>query len=170
MSQVKVKVQPGQTIQFPGICAYCALPAADSMQIRKRMGRVTRLIKIPICAACAQKVRRRSGEEERWHKIGLLLLAVFSLIALAIGLLLTPVAWPFGLRLGLALLIAAVVGTAVFILVNIQQNRAASSEKQTIRHAARIATFSWRTTTFDFTNDAFTERFIKINESMLMES
>ena len=170
MSHIKVKVRPKQTVRFPGICVHCTQPATESMQVKKRMGRVTRLIKIPLCAACADTLQRRSGDEDRWFKIGLLASGVVGLLVLAFALLFTPVAWGMGLRYLLALGVSVLVGTAVWLLTRIQQKRVMLPEKQAILDAAHIATFSWRTTTFEFRNQAFLERFKTINESLLMES
>lgn len=140
------------------------------MQLKKRMGRATRRIQVPLCDTCAHTLQRRSGDEERWFKIGLLVSGVLGLLILAVGLLFTPVAWGMGLRFLFAFGVSAVVGTAVFLLINIQQKRAMLPEKQAILDAAYIETFSWRATTFEFRNQAFLERFKTINESSLMES
>ncbi len=140
------------------------------MQIKKRIGRATRLIQVPLCVSCAHILRRRSGDEERWFKIGLLASSVVGLLILAVGLLLTPVDWGLGLRLLFAVGVSGVVGTAVFLLTRLQQKRVMLPEKQAILDAAHIETFSWRATTFEFCNQAFLERFKTINESSLMEN
>ena len=170
MSHIKVKVRPKQTIRFPGICVHCTQPATESMQLKKRMGRATRLIQVPLCEPCAHTLQRRSADEERWQKIGLLISGTVGLLILAIGLLFTPVAWGMGLRLLLAFGVSAVVVTAVIALTRIQQKRVMLPEKQAILNAAHIETFSWRATTFEFHNQTFLERFKTINESSLMES
>lgn len=170
MSQVKVKVRPNQTVRFPGICVHCAHPATESMQIKKRIGRVTRLIDVPLCAACSHVMRRRSGDEERWFKIGLFASSVIGMLVLAVSMFFTPVIWGMGLRFSVALLISLWVGTAVWLLCRHQQIRVSLPEKQAITKAARINTFSWRTTTFDFCNETFRDRFKIINESLLMDN
>lgn len=170
MSHIKVKVRPNQTIRFPGICVHCAQPATEAMQVKKRIGRATRLIKVPLCASCAHTLQRRAADEERWFKIGLLISGVIGLLILAVGLLITPVGWGMGMRLLFAFGASVIVGTAVFLLTTIQQKRVMLPEKRAILDAAHIETFSWRATTFEFRNQAFLERFKTINESSLMES
>jgi len=170
MSHIKVKVRPNQTVRFPGICVHCTQPATESIQIKKRIGRATRLIKMPLCVSCAHTLKRRSADEDRWFKIGLLGSGVVGLLVLAIGLLFTPVSWGMGLRLLLAMGVSVLVGTAVYLLTHIQQKRVMLPEKQAILDAAHIETFSWRATTFEFRNQAFLERFKTINESSLMEN
>jgi hypothetical protein len=170
MSHIKVKVRPKQTVRFPGICVHCTQPATESMQLKKRMGRATRLIQVPLCEPSAHTLKRRSADEERWQKIGLLVSGVVGLLILAMGLLFTPVAWGMGLRLLLAVGMSAVVVTAVITLTRLQQKRVMLPEKQAILKAAHIETFSWRATTFNFHNQAFLERFKTINKSLLMEN
>jgi len=170
MGRVKIQVRPKQTVRFPGICVHCARPATESMLLKKRTGRVTRLIDVPLCPACAHSLQRRSGEEERWFRIGLTASVVVGLLVLAFTLLLTPVAWGMGLRLLPALAMGVLGGTAVWLLTRVQQKRVRLPEKQAILDAARIETFSWRATIFEFRNQAFLERFKSINESLLMES
>jgi hypothetical protein len=41
-------------------------------------------------------------------------------------------------------------------------------EKKAVLAAARISDFSWWTTTFEFGNDIFAERFIDLNRRMLI--
>lgn len=169
MNQIKVKVRPKQNIQFPGLCVHCGQPAPASMPIHKRMGRTTRTIAVPLCTSCAQTIARRSGEEERLQKIGLLVATAVFLITTAIILIATPAGLSFILRLLIALLISSglTFGVATFFRRAIRN--AALPEKKAILHAAQIETFSWRATTFSFANDAFTERFVDINKALLME-
>jgi hypothetical protein len=49
------------------------------------------------------------------------------------------------------------------------QWKAALPEKQAVRGSAKVTNFSWRATTFEFTNETFAERFEAMNESVLME-
>ena len=79
--QVKVKVKAGQVVRFPGVCVHCASPAAEGMPVRKRIGRLTRLVDVPVCAACAQTLRRLSGEEERLQKIGYVVMGLAFVLA-----------------------------------------------------------------------------------------
>lgn len=140
------------------------------MSIHRRMGRVRRSIDVPLCAACARVLQRRSADEERLAKIGWLAAAVSGLFALAVGVLLTPAGMAFGLRLLLGLMVGGLAATAVLVLFRRLSARAALPEKQAIRAAARIDTFSWRTTTFAFENPEVAARFRALNETMLFQS
>jgi hypothetical protein len=125
-------------------------------------------VEVPLCAVCGEQLRRRSGEEERWQKIGWVLTAVSPLILLPLTLLLTPTALPFWLRLLISLSVANLGGWAAWSFSQRQQQQAALPEKKAVLNAARINAFSWRATTFAFTNATFAEQFRSLNESLLM--
>lgn len=137
--------------------------------MRQRYGRITRLIDVPLCSHCFAELNRLSAEEERLQKIRWLVSGVLFLLGLAIALLLTPAALTFGLRLLIALLVGAGVGTAVWLGFRKPIANAALPEKQAIRQAVAIKAFSWRATTFTFENALFAERFKELNAPRLME-
>ena len=167
--RVKIKVRPQQTISFPGICVQCSQPAPETMTLRQRYGRITRIIDVPLCSRCAGELNRRSAEEERLQKISWLLSGVLFLLGLAITLLLTPAALSFGLRLLIALLVGGGLVTAVLWSFRKPIANAALPEKQAIRQSVIIDDFSWRATTFAFENDLFADRFSELNTARLME-
>jgi hypothetical protein len=167
--RIKIKVRPQQTVSFPGICVHCSQPAPETMTVRQRYGRITRLIDVPLCSRCAGELNRRSAEEERLQKISWVLAGVLGLLGLAIALLLTPAALSFGLRLLIALLVGG--GLAAVVLWGFRKPiaNAALPEKQAIRQSVAIEGFSWRATTFAFENDLFADKFSELNAPRLME-
>lgn len=166
---IKIKARPDETIRFPGLCVHCAQPGAAPMRLQKRNGRITRLVDVPLCADCAQELSRKSGEEERLEKMGLAAAGVTAVALLALGLLLTPAGLPFWLRLLMGLLAGLGVGTAVLLYARRLALQKALPAKQAILQSAQIKTFSWRATTFMFTNETFYERFRALNQPLLME-
>ena len=170
MNQVKIKVRPQEIVRFPGLCVHCGQPAPAAMTIRKRIGRVTRLIDVPLCRNCAQEVRRLSADEERLQKIGRLASAALFLLTLGAAVWLTPAGMSFLLRLLVGLSAAAGVTAVSLHFFHRAQANAARPEKKAIRQSAQIATFSWRAATFNFADETFTERFQEINEPLLMEN
>lgn len=166
---IKMKVRPNQPIQFPALCVYCAQPGTEKLELRKRIGRVTRWVNVPLCVQCAQVVQKRSGDEERWQKIGWLVTAVLALLLLSIGLLFTPAGLAFGIRLLLALAAAGLTSWVMLRLFRRVVNQAARPEKKAVLASAAIQTFSWRATTFTFTNETFIERLKYLNHHLLME-
>ena len=167
--QVKIKVRPNQPVYFPPLCVHCAQPAAARMGLRRRIGRLTRMVDVPLCQDCHVELRRRSADEERLQKIGWLVSGVLFLLAVAFALVFTPVEFGFGLRLLLAALAALGLAGFVYWLFWRASTRAELPSKQAIRQSAGIANFSWRATTFEFDNQTFAEQFRAMNEARLME-
>lgn len=164
----KVKVQPGDEMHFPGICVHCAQPAGKSMTLRVKREDKVREIDVPLCDDCAAILRRNSGEEERMIKLGRLLLIVASLAGVILMLLLVPSSFSIWLRLGLSLMVGLVVAAIVRRLWRRVIFRAAAEQKREIRESATLETFSWRSATFEFANEAFAERFQELNEASLI--
>ncbi|MCB9419266.1 MAG: hypothetical protein H6667_05655 [Ardenticatenaceae bacterium] len=167
---IKIKVRPQKTIRFPGICVNCAQPAAEMMPLRKRLGRVTRTINVPLCRDCHRELNRQSGDEERLGKIGRLAAGAVFVLGAALVLLLTPGEISLLLRLLVALALGSMLAQLALLLAQRAQVKAALPEKQAIRQSARVITFSWRATTFEFVNQTFVERFEAMNESLLMDA
>jgi hypothetical protein len=166
---IKIKVRPNQIVRFPGICVNCVQPAAERMPLRKRLGRITRTVEAPLCPDCRRELNRQSGDEERLGKIGRLAAGGIFVLAAAFVLLLTPAEIALLLRLLVALATGMMLGQLTLLLFQRAQQKAALPEKQAIRRSARIVTFSWRATTFEFVNATFAERFEAMNESLLMD-
>jgi hypothetical protein len=168
MTRVKVKVRPGQTVRFPGVCANCLRPAGEQLRLRRRIGRLTREIDVPLCADCSEIVRRRSGEEERLERLGRAAAAAAGLVVAVLLFLLIPGGLP-GLRLAAALIAGAAAGLVVLGFFARRREAAVLPEKQAVLGAAAVADFSWRATTFEFRSADFARRFRELNESRLME-
>jgi hypothetical protein len=166
---VKVKIRPGHKLQFPGLCVHCARPATDWLPLRKRVGRQTRFIDVPLCGDCAAEVRRTSGDEERLQKIGRLTMGGAALLVLILMLILLPAGLPFILRLVVALALALSAAAGVRLVFQRPLAQAARPEKQAILASAEVVHFSWRATTFRFGNEQFAQRFVDLNETLLME-
>jgi hypothetical protein len=165
---VKIKVQPGQELPFPAVCVHCLQPAGERLRLQKRMGRVSRSIDVPLCASCAQEISRLSFEEERWQKLSWVIAILTWMIGLTIFILLLPAGLPFVARFMLAILVAAGLAVLAFKLGRRVAEGHARPEKQAILNSAAMIRFSWRATTFQFTNPVFTERFTALNEARLM--
>ena len=156
-------------MQFPNICVHCGQSAHNQMEIRKRIGRVKRFVAVPLCDTCQQEITRQSGDEERLTKISWLAMGLVFVLVLALSLLLLPAEMGVFLQWGASLMLAGTAVALIHLLFRKPIFNAAREEKKAILQSARITTFSWRATTFEFMNKTFAERFITLNESMLME-
>jgi hypothetical protein len=168
ITEVKVKVKPGDALQFPGICANCSQPAAEWMAVKNWGGRLLRRIDVPVCKECARLLRRRSWHEERWTKLGWFLAGGAAVLVLLLAFFVLFAALPFGIRLILALLAAGLAAYDGWAFARRKGLSATIPEKKAVLAAARISDFSWWTTTFEFGNDRFAERFIDLNRRILV--
>ncbi|MBK7915537.1 MAG: hypothetical protein IPJ94_04640 [Chloroflexi bacterium] len=166
---IKIKARPDEIIRFPGLCVHCAQPGATPLRLKKRHGRITRLVDVPLCPDCAQELTRKSGEEERLEKMGWAAAGITAVILLALGLLLTPAGLAVWLRLLVGLVAGLGGGTAVLLASRRLALQKALPAKLAILQSAQIETFSWRAVTFTFTNETFSERFRALNQPLLME-
>ena len=169
VQQVKIKVQPDQTVHFPNVCVHCLTPAIALLPLRKRMGRITRLIDVPLCDSCARIVNRQSGEEERLEKLGRIATGVVALGLLAAAFFIIPYEIELGIRLVSILAVAALGSLGTYLWFWRRREAAALPEKKAILAAAAMTNFSWRATTFAFTNENYAAQFSQLNEPLLME-
>jgi hypothetical protein len=88
---------------------------------------------------------------------------------LLIAFVLLPPELAIDLRLLLAALLGLLLAAVVYSLFRRAAGNAARPEKKAILSAVRLASFTWRATTFEFANEAFAERFADLNRSRLME-
>jgi hypothetical protein len=167
--QLIIKIAPDETIRFPGVCTNCARPATESMELTKRTGRTSRQVDVPLCEQCADQLNKRSAAEERMQKLSrLLTISAGVLVMFAVLLLLSgTVLW---LRLLLALLLGAAAAGVVTWIFRTAIDNAALPAKKAVLESAQLQAFSWRTATFKFSNDTFVERFIELNEPLLLET
>jgi hypothetical protein len=170
MSQfAKVKVRPGGTVQFPGICANCARPAEDQMVIKRRSGRRTRYISVPLCPECHREIQKESGEEERLHRLGRFVTILVAVVVIIAVFLILGSQLHLLVRLFISLSIGALTGAVLVAYFRRVRADAAKDEKKAILGSIQLVHFSWRATTFEFQNDQFFDRFVELNQDALME-
>lgn len=167
--RVKVKVRPGEALRLPAACVNCGQDASEHTRIRSKDGQIVRSLDLPLCADCHRELHRKSAEEERLQRLGPVVAALVGLLVTAVLFLLVFSGLPVLLRLFMALIPAILVSTGIIYIFRKMVYKAALPEKQNIRDAAHIATFSWRATTFEFTNEEFARQFSQLNEQRLME-
>jgi hypothetical protein len=168
--QVKLQVRPGDTIRFPDACVACGAAATERLVVRKRRGRLTREIELPLCRDCHREVRRRSGEEERWQRMGWVVAGVALLFSFLLFFLLLFPQLPFMLRLLLALAPAAAIAGGVVAYFYRASREHARPEKKAILAAADLQDFSWRAATFSFGDPSFAAQVRSLNRETVMDA
>ena len=166
--QLIIKIAPNETIHFPALCTSCAKSAAESMELVKRNGGTRRLVDVPVCEQCAAQLHKKSAAEERLQKQSWLFAIITGVVTLFAALLLLPGAI-FWLRFLFAIFLAILAAAVVLRLFRTAITDAALPEKKAVLDSAQLQAFSWRTASFEFSNDIFIERFIELNEPLLLE-
>lgn len=164
--QLTIKIGPNETMRFPGLCANCGSPAANHMVIDRRQGYILRQVDVPLCDTCAQQLRKTSAAEERLQKQSWLVTVIAAVLIFLVSLFNFPGFW---LRLLMALLLAAIAGAVAMHLFRRAIARAALPEKKAVRESVRLERFNWRSATFQFDNERFIDRFIELNEPLILE-
>ncbi|MCB0007295.1 MAG: hypothetical protein KDE04_12600 [Anaerolineales bacterium] len=166
---VKVKVQPGQTVSFPGLCVHSLETAVATLPIQARRGRVTRTISVPISLGSWQQLQAETAGEQRWRLLGRILAGFLALASLFLTPYFIPHLVPFWLRLLIGLALAGLLAFISLRLGDQLSLRQATAAKLAILNAVKMDQFSWRATTFRFSNDAYAEKFRQLNEPYLMD-
>jgi len=113
---LKVKVKPGKTLIFPAECVHCSRPVTSRMQLRKRKGRLTRLIDVPLCETCAGELKRRSFQEERLARVSWVAAVAVTLASLIFIILLLPSGLVTWLKVLIALFLSLGIGAAILAM------------------------------------------------------
>lgn len=166
--QITLRVRPGETVRFPPLCVACGQPADERLTLQKRRGQITRRVDAPLCAECARRLARRSGEEERLMRLSLPAAVGVALLLAVLGLLVLPFdLWWLRLLVGL---VAGLAGGAIIREALMRRATAAElPERRVVREAARIVDFTWRDMTLAFADEEIAAQVMTLNPDSLLE-
>lgn len=166
--QITLRVRPGETVRFPPLCVACGQPADERLTLQKRRGQITRRVDAPLCAECARRLARRSGEEERLMRLSLPAAVGVALLLAVLGLLVLPFdLWWLRLLVGL---VAGLAGGAIIREALMRRATAAElPERRAVREAARIVDFTWRDMTLAFADEEIAAQVMTLNPDSLLE-
>ena len=167
----------GDRATFPaGACVHCLRPATQEIQLiraktRRSGGYAVRKVGVPFCDACVAlreaKTRRQTLFE--WVAIGqslLLSVAVAAYVYVTTDSITSGV-WSGNDNWTWRALLGALSGQVVFgilyLVVRPWARRFQSAETRAALRAVWIADFDWETTTLEFADDEYAERFIQAN-------
>ena len=164
--QITLRVRPGETVRFPAQCVACGQPPAERLTLQKRRGQITRRVDAPLCAECARRLARRSGQEERLIRLGRLAGAGVALLLAATAFLALPIeSWALRLVIGLGIGLAG--GALVFRALARRAETTELPERRAVREAAGIVDFNWREMTLAFANRDIAERVREMNAAVV---
>ncbi len=164
--QLTLRVRPGETVHFLAVCVACGQPAGERLTLQKRRGQLTRRVDVPLCAECARRLARRSGQEERLLRLSWPTAVATTLLSAILALAVLPVdsGW---LRLLVGLLFGLAGGAFVrWALVRLA-SAAELPERRAVREAARIEDFTWRDMTLVFADGEMAERVRVMNPALV---
>lgn len=165
--QIVLRVRPGEAVRFPGRCVACGQPARERMTLRKRRGQMTRRLEAPLCAECARRLARRSGEEERLLRLSWPAAAIAGVVLVVLALLLPFEPWWLRLLAGVVLGLVAAVGVRWALARRAEA--AELPERRAVREAAQIVDFTWRDMTLAFARRDMAEQVRALNPDYLAE-
>jgi len=158
-----VQIQGEQPI-FPGnACVHCLQPATQQIEIVQVKGDVVRKIQAPFCDECLALRRAKSPRQIQFERLAL---ASNTVLALVAG------AWTYtqvsdlgrrmwGLLLGI--LVALIVFGIMYLITQPWAAGFRSPETKAALQAIAIKDFNWDTTTLEFANKEYGERFAQVN-------
>ncbi|MBC8444894.1 MAG: hypothetical protein H8D77_02105 [Chloroflexi bacterium] len=162
----------GDRAVFPvNACVHCMRPSTRDVEIVKVKGYVVRRVGVPFCDECIALREAKSPLQVRFERV-----AVVNsiLLAMAVGMwvLVSISSEPafrsdrvevWGLLLGL--LVAMIVFGVMYLVVQPWSRRFRSAETKAALRAVTIKAFDWDTTTLEFANQEYAERFAQVNRA-----
>ena len=166
-----VQVQ-GDSAVFPGdACVHCLNPVTRKVELFKVKRGTVRKVGVPFCEDCTAQRNARSPGQVQFERIAIVVSFLLSWAAgvwtyasvSAWGVVDAQQGWVWGVLLGL--LIVAIVFGILYLIVRPWAQRFRSAETKAVLAAVTIRDFDWETTTLEFANDEYAERFELVNRA-----
>ena len=168
----------GDRATFPaGACVHCLRPAAHELELtrvkhRLSGGYVVRKVRVPFCEDCLALRQAKTPRQVRFERAAV---AHSLVLALVVGVYLYFASasleagtWASGgnglWRALLGVLSAQVVFGLLDLLARPWARRFQSADTRAALRAVSIADFDWETTTLEFADDEYAERFTQANQ------
>jgi hypothetical protein len=166
-----VQIQ-GDSAVFPGdACVHCLRPSTERVELLKVKRGTVRKVGVPFCEECTALRSARSRGQVRFERIAVV---VSFMLAWAAGIwtytsvstwyvLDAQLGWVWGVLLGL--LVVAIVFGLLDLFMRPLALRFRSIETKAALAAVVIRDFDWDTTTLEFANEEYAERFELVNQT-----
>jgi hypothetical protein len=161
----------GDSALFPGdACVHCLSPTAHRVELLKVKRSAVRRVSVPLCERCAAVREAKSLPQLRFERAAA---AASFFVAWAIGvwLYLAALSWdairvekgPLWSAL-LGLLAVECVFGVLYLIVRRWSLHYRSDETKAVLGSVRIRDFDWNTTSLEFADPAYAERFALANQ------
>jgi hypothetical protein len=166
-----VQIKGDQPVFPANACVHCLQPAVHDIEIVKVKGYVVRKVRVPFCARCIALRQAKSHRQVLFERVavtnsGLLAVAVAAWTYRSIASDIVPgVAdgWVWGLLV--AVLAALIIFGVMYLIVRPWSRFFGSAEARAALAAVQIKDFDWETTTLDFANVEYADRFARVNSA-----
>ncbi len=161
----------GDSALFPGdACVHCLSPTEHRVELVKVRRATVRRVRVPLCEACTTVRDDKSPVQLRFERIA----AVVSFLAAwasGVWVYLVVVAWEaasvprgpvWGALLGL-LAVTCVFGV-LYTIARPWSLHYRSDQAKAVAACVRIHDFGWETTTLEFADAAYADRFARANQ------
>jgi hypothetical protein len=161
----------GDRATFPlNACVHCLRPEAREVEIVKVKGYVVRKVQVPFCDDCIALRQHKSSRQVRFERTAIvnsILLALTAGAWVYTSIASDPVfrsgrGWVWGLLLGV--LIALIVFGVMYLIVRPWARYFRSRETKAALKAVVIKGFDWESTTLEFVDEEYAERFAQVNQ------
>jgi hypothetical protein len=168
----------GDRATFPaGACVHCLRPASQELElthVKRRLSGSYRVRKVraPFCDACIALREAKTPRQVLFERVAV---AQSLLLALVVGVYVTvttasvgagvwsaPANWPWRVLLGV--LSGQVVFGLLYLVLRPWARRFQSAETRAALRAVSIVDFDWETTTLEFADAEYAERFVRANQ------
>jgi hypothetical protein len=167
----------GDRATFPaGACVHCLRPTTkeiELMRAKERLsgGYVVRKVQVPFCKACIALRKAKTPRQVQFERVAvaqsLLLAVVVGVYVYVTTASIEAGAWSVGgnwtWRAVLGVLSGQVVFGLLYLVIPPWARRFQSVETRAAVRAVSIADFDWETTTLEFADDEYAERFLQAN-------
>lgn len=150
---------------FPGhVCIHCLSPSTRQVEIVKFKETSVRQIEVPFCDEC---IALRGAKTSRQKQFERLAVVASLLLAGTVGVWVYTRAshlgrWVWGALLGV--LVALIVFGLMYMVIRPWSAGFRSPQTRAVLRAVAIRDFDWETTTLEFANEEYGERFAQVNQ------
>ena len=161
----------GDKAIFPGdACVHCLRPSEDWVSIYRVKHSTVRRISVPFCVECLALREAKSPTQIQVERIATAVSFVLAWIG-GVWVYTRVLTWPFlaGERewawaILLGVLAVVVLFGVLYLAVHPLSERFRSPETQAVLDGIKIRDFDWDTTTLEFADEEYAERFALVNQ------
>ena len=168
----------GDRATFPaGACVHCLRPATQELELvrvkgRRSGGYAVRKVQVPFCDACVALRKAKTPRQELFERVAV---GQSLLLALVVGIYVAVNGFPVGSgvwtgsgnwawRVLLGMLSGQMVFGLMYLVIRPWARRFQSADTRAALRAVSIADFDWETTTLEFSDGEYAERFVQANQ------